>query len=288
MGTPGLAYAERSFTAQDGLALHYREYGDPAGARTPLLCLAGLTRNAKDFHDLALRHAGTRRVLAPDYRGRGRSAYDRDWRHYAPEVYLRDIQHLLAAADAHRVIVVGTSLGGILAMGMAVALPTALAAVVLNDVGPEIDPAGVAHIRSYLGKQAPLDDWAAAAARVRDMYGPAYPDFGDDDWRGYARRLFREGADGAPEIDYDPAISRLFEEGAGVPADLWALFGALEKVPTMLVRGALSNILAADTARRMAEVKPDLVTVTVSNRGHVPLLDEPECRAPLDDFLARF
>lgn len=279
-------YLERRLTAQDGLALSYRHYGDATSEKTPLLCLAGLTRSANDFHDLARRYAPERRVLALDLRGRGRSAYDPDWRNYRPDVYLRDIGHLLAAENAHRVIVVGTSLGGILAMGLAVALPAALAAVVLNDVGPEIDPVGIARIKGYVGQETELGDWDAAIRRLKELFGAALPDLPEERWSELARSHFREGPDGRPALDYDPAIRRPFEQ-SGDTTDMWPLFGALEKVPTLLIRGALSDILSEATAAAMAAAKPDLIRVEVANRGHAPLLDEPECLAALDDFIAR-
>lgn len=279
-------FLERTVSAQDGLALSYRHYGDAASAKTPLLCLAGLTRNAKDFHELALRYAPERRVLAMDYRGRGRSAYDPDWRNYRPPVYIRDVTHLLAAENVHRVIVLGTSLGGILAMALAVALPAVLAAVVLNDIGPEIDGAGIARIKGYVCQDTALGDWEAATRRLKELFGVAYPDLSEERWRALARVHFREDGDGRPALDYDPAIRRALENDAA-SADMWPLFGALAEVPTLVIRGAISDILSEATVAAMAEAKPDLVSLSVANRGHAPLLDEPECLAALDDFIAR-
>ncbi len=279
-------FLERTVSAQDGLALSYRHYGDAGSAKTPLLCLAGLTRNAKDFHELALRYAPERRVLAMDYRGRGRSAYDPDWRNYRPPVYIRDITHLLAAENVHRVIVLGTSLGGILAMALAVALPAALAGVVLNDIGPEIDGAGIARIKGYVGQETALGDWEAATRRLKELFGVAYPDLPEERWRALAHVHFREDADGGPALDYDPAIRRALENDAA-GADMWPLFGALAEVPTLVIRGAISDILSEATVAAMAAAKPDLVSLSVANRGHAPLLDEPECLAALDDFIAR-
>lgn len=282
-----LPYVERRYSAQDGLSLAYREYGEVNARRTPLLCLAGLTRNAKDFHDFAMRHKDERRVLSPDYRGRGRSDWDQDHRNYQPATYVRDVQHLLAASNAHRVVIVGTSLGGILAMMMAVAQPAALAGVVLNDIGPEIDPAGVARIRKYVGKPVALADFDAAAARLEELFGDAYPDLAPEAWRAMAECMFRPGDDGRPVLDYDLAIARAFEE-AEPAGDMWPLFGALENIPTMVIHGRRSDLLSAATVDKMVAAKPDLIRVEVPNRGHVPLLDEPECAAALDQFLARF
>ncbi len=282
-----LGYRERHFASQDGLAIYYRDYGERAGSRPALLCLAGLTRNSKDFHGFALRHASQRRVLAMDYRGRGRSDRDPDWRNYRFEVYARDVMDLLAATNAHRVIVVGTSLGGVLAMGLAAARPTALAAVVLNDIGPEIDPAGLRRIGTYVGKVEQLPDWERASAYTKELFGASHPDLSEEDWRTLTRNHFREGADGAPEMDYDPALGRAFEVANRRQQDLWPLFRALESVPTMVIRGALSDILGEATVQAMAAAKADLVCLTVPNRGHAPLLDEPACRDALDDFIAR-
>ncbi len=280
-------YRERRITADDGLSLYLREYGDPAAPRAPVLCLPGLTRNSADFEDLAPRLARDRRVLCPDYRGRGRSDYDPDWRNYAPARYLADILDLLTATNAHGVVAIGTSLGGILAMMLAVARPTALAGVVLNDIGPEIDPRGIARIGAYLGTREPLPDWEAAVAFVRK----AYPNrrIGDDaeTWLKIARRSYREGPDGRLHPDYDPAIARAFQAGRGKLPDLWPAFRALRRLPVLVVRGALSDILSAETVARMAAEKPDLLRLELADVGHVPLLDEPECLEAIDELLAR-
>ncbi len=287
MDAPAAEYAERTFTSQDDLALYYREYGDATLAKTPLLCLAGLTRNSKDFHAFAMRHARARRVLAPDYRGRGRSAYDPDWRNYRPQVYIRDIIHLLAASDAHRVIVVGTSLGGLLAMALALAQPSALAAVVLHDVGPEVDAAGLARIKGYAGTDVPMPDWAAATARLKELFGAAWPGLTEERWHELTRAHFREDDEGLPLLDYDPDLGRALARETSGSTDLWPLFRALAGVPTLVIRGALSDILSEATEVKMAALKPDLERLTVANRGHVPLLDEPECATAIDDFISR-
>ena len=160
-------YRERHLSAQDGLQLYYRDYGDKLSKRVPVLCLTGLTRNSADFDDLATRLAGERRVLCPDYRGRGRSAWDRDWRNYDPMVYLGDIRHILTANDVDRVVVIGSSLGGILSMGMAVLFPTSVAAVVINDIGPDVDGDGLGRILDFIGADRPQPDWPSAVRALR-------------------------------------------------------------------------------------------------------------------------
>lgn len=278
-------FRERRITADDGLSLYVRDYGDAASPRAPVLCLAGLTRSSADFEDLAPWLARDRRVIAPDYRGRGRSDYDPDWRHYAPARYLADALDVLTATNAHGVVVIGTSLGGILAMMLAVTRPTALAGVVLNDIGPEIDPAGIARIAAYLAGHLTQPDWDAATAFVRE----AYPNrrLGDEGWRKIARRSYREEPDGRLRPDFDPAIGRAFRAGqSGIP-DLWPLFRALRRLPVLAIRGALSDILSHAAFERMAAEKPDLQRVVVEDVGHVPMLDEPECLEALDEFFAR-
>jgi pimeloyl-ACP methyl ester carboxylesterase len=279
------AFRERRMAAQDGLVLYARDYGEGAAARTPLLCLSGLTRNSTDFARLAARESQRRRVLCPDYRGRGRSQYDRDWRHYEPRVYLDDIAHLLAATGIGRVVVLGTSLGGLLAMGLAVMKPVAVAGVILNDVGPEVEAAGLDAILDYIARDRPLPNWASAMRLLRHTL----PQLGlesDADWLAFARATYREGADGKLHFDWDIRLARALKRG---PApDLWPLFRALGRVPALALRGERSDILSARCFERMGEEKPDLVRVTVPGVGHAPSLHEKEAREAIDDFLERF
>jgi pimeloyl-ACP methyl ester carboxylesterase len=278
----GTLYRERRFTAQDGLGLCYRDYGDPLSTRRPLLCLGGLTRNAKDFHDFAGRLAGERRVVCPDYRGRGRSDYDPDWRNYRPETYVNDIFHLMAAANLHDAIVCGLSLGGLLAMGLSVVAPAQLAAVILDDVGPEVDDAGIERIRAYVGHDRPQPDWPAAVAEVKRLF----PNLGiaeEAGWRRFAEATFREADDGRLHVDWDIALAKALRHDRH---DLWVYYRALRPFPVLAIRGALSDVLSAETFARMAEVKPDLLRVTVAGVGHAPLLDHPEVAQAIDEFLA--
>lgn len=278
-------YRDRTFTAQDGLGLYYREYGDPLAPGTPVLCLSGLTRNSYDFHLLAGRLAAGRRVICPDYRGRGRSGRDRDWRNYQPRTYIADILALMAAANLHRVVVVGSSLGGLLAMGLAVAQPASLAAVVLNDVGPDINPGGLNRIRSYIGRDHPQPDWASAIRFVQETFSTV-GEKREDDWRRIAEGTFRQGDDGRLHVDWDPAIARALEQVGPIP-DLWPLFRALRPIPTLAFRGALSDVLTEATFDRMQREYPALIRCTVARVGHIPTLEEPEARHAFDAFLER-
>lgn len=277
-------YRERHFTSQDGLRLYFRDYGDSLPEKTPLLCLGGLTRNSGDFHDLAVRLKKDRRILAPDYRGRGRSEYDSNWRNYHPRVYLSDIQHLLAATGVHRVIVLGTSLGGILAMAMGAAMPTAMAGTILNDVGPDIHPEGLERILIYICKDRPQPNWQAAAKHLEALM-PKLSIKTAEGWERLARRTYREGADGALHFDWDIDIAKPMQIPQEPPQDLWRLYRSIRHVPALALRGELSDILTEETFAKMATEKPDLVQITVPGCGHVPLLDEPPALAAIERFL---
>ncbi len=277
---------DRTFTNRDGLALYYREYAGPGDATLPpALCVPGLTRNHRDFDDLAPRLATKRRVLCPDLRGRGRSAYDPRPERYVPPTYAQDLVELLDVAGAPRVAVVGTSLGGLLAMLLAAMHAERIDRIVLNDVGPEIDPKGLARIQGYVGKSQPITSWEEAGAAAKAIYGLAMPDLDDEDWIAQAKRGSARDADGTIRPDYDPRISEAAGDAASAAPDLWPIWGALAAIPTLVLRGETSDILSEATLDRMAREKPDLVRVTVPGRGHAPLLDEPVSRAALEEFL---
>ncbi len=271
--------------------LSYRDYaGPPRASRVPALCLPGLTRNARDFESLALELAHTRRVLSPDLRGRGLSAPDPQPANYHPGTYLRDVLALLADAEAPRVLAIGTSLGGLLTLLLAAAKPESLAAAILNDIGPVVEQAGLARIRGYVGKSTPMRGWSEAAAACRAANQAALPDLSDDDWLAFARRCCVESADGQTRFDYDPRIAEPFAGAGATPAaaDPWQLWAPLERIPTLVIRGAHSDILSAATLAEMLRRKPDTLAVTVPNRGHAPLLDEPEARAAIRSFVAAY
>lgn len=280
-------FRERRVSTQDDLSLYVRDYGNPLDPRAPLLCLGGLSRNSKDFADFASRiSADGRRVVAPDYRGRGRSDYDADWRNYDPRVYLRDIHDILTALDIHRVVVIGTSLGGILSMGLGAAAPTMLAGVVMNDVGPEIETEGLTHIVAYLREDRPQPDWESAVKTIRTMF-PNLTFQDDGTWMKMAQNTFREGADGRLHFDWDINIIKpSLQPGYHLP-DLWPLFRSLDGTPLLLLRGENSDILSRDCFRRMQEARTDMIAIEVPGAGHVPTLSEPESRDAIDEFLAR-
>jgi pimeloyl-ACP methyl ester carboxylesterase len=284
MATGATDAAEYGFSSHDGLRLFARVYPGPSARAPVVLCLHGLMRTGRDFEDLAPHLAARYRVIVPDVRGRGRSARDRDFNHYTIPVYLQDVLTLLAGIGAPQVSIVGTSMGGLMAMVLAAMQPEVVRAVVLNDVGPELDPAGLERIRSYAGRSAPVRNWAEAVAQARATYDAAWPGLSDERWQVLTRRSYRENAEGVPEVDADPLIREPLRGSAGAPA-LWPLWGALRSLPILAIRGANSDVLNSSTLERMRREKPGLVTLTVSNRGHAPLLDEPECVAAIDAFL---
>ncbi len=277
--------ALRHFTNRDGLDLAYQDLAGPdAVGASPALCIPGLTRNHRDFEDLAPRLARTRRVLCADLRGRGSSAYDPQPARYVPPTYAADLVELLDHAEVDRVVIVGTSLGGLLAMLLAATHPERVDRIVLNDIGPEIDPKGLARIQSYVGRSAPVTSWEEAGAAAKEVYGLAFPGLSDDEWIAQARRGSARGEDGTIRPDYDPRIS----EAAGAPGaapDLWPLWSSLRGLPILVLRGETSDILSESTVDRMAREKPDLVRVTVPERGHAPLLDEPASVVAIEAFL---
>jgi pimeloyl-ACP methyl ester carboxylesterase len=277
--------AEYWCDSHDGRRLFSRVYAGPAAAAPVLLCLHGLMRNSRDFEELATRLAARYRLIVPDVRGRGLSARDPDSNNYQIPVYLADVLRLLSGLGAARVTVIGTSMGGLMAMLLAATQPALVSGIVLNDVGPEIERAGLERIRGYAGKAAPVGSWAEAIAQVRSTYGQAWPGLSDERWEKIVRFSYRANAQGVPEVDADPHIAELLGNSQAAAPDLWPLWGAL-KVPILAIRAAHSDILSAATLERMQRTKLDLRVLTVPDRGHAPLLDEPECVAAIDEFLA--
>jgi len=271
----------RTIAAWDSLALCVHEWGE-AGQAPALLCLPGLARTGGDFADLAARHAPRRRVVALDYAGRGGSGRAPDPARYAPEACLRDIMDVCAALHVHRAMVVGTSIGGVLAMALAAARPALLAGVVLNDIGPEIGSQGLEAVRRHVGTDPALAGLDEAVAHLR-AHLPDLALSDDEEWRHFAGLTYAAGPDGRWHPRWDTAIARLL--GAAAP-DLWPLFGALASVPVLLVHGLRSRILTQAIVARMRAVRPDMAYVAVPGTGHAPTLGEPAVAAAMDAFLA--
>lgn len=282
-----MAWAHRYWWSNDSLRLHARDYPGRAD-RPAIVCLPGLTRNARDFASLAERLSPAWRVIAVDLRGRGESAYAKDSLSYVPLSYVRDVAALLDELGLTRIVAVGTSLGGIVTMLLAGMMPGVLAGAVLNDIGPAIEPAGLSRIRGYVGRTSVWPTWMHAARALAAAQGDIYPGWRIEDWLAHAKRLYRLNSSGRIVPDYDLRIAEPFRTPGGEAGpDLWAALGALAEVPTLVMRGAHSDILAAATAERMMGVLRQGELVTVPEVGHAPTLDEPEAAAAIDRLLAR-
>lgn len=289
-------FTEHHVTAADGLSLYFRDYPAvlQAGSspRTPVLCLPGLTRNSRDFDQLASHLASDigRRVLTLDFRGRGRSAYDEQWRNYRPEIYVRDVLALLDAVRLRSVVVIGTSLGGIVGMFLASAQRDRVTGLVLNDIGPELETAGMLRIAGSAGTARPVTSWLDAAADARLANAQAYPDFTEADWLDFAHRVYREDSPGCIVRDVDPNVGRALREPGGAPTGavpgFWAAFDTLRGVPLLCLRGELSDLLSRETVAQMADRHGSMQSREIPRRGHAPTLDEPESREAVDAFLA--
>ncbi len=273
--------------SSDGLRLHARDYPGADNA-PPVLCLPGLTRNARDFAEVARTIAPARRVIAVEFRGRGESAYAKDPMSYVPLSYAQDVVALLDDQKIDRFVTIGTSLGGIVTMLLAGLVPERLAGALLNDVGPEIEPAGLARIRGYVGKPSTYPTWMHAARGVQESNAAAYPDWEIEQWLAMAKRLYRVNSAGRIVLDYDMKIAEPFRlPGNEAGPDMWRALAALAGVPVLVVRGALSDILSVRTAERMVATLPDATLVTVPGVGHAPMLDEPAVQPALMHWLAR-
>ncbi|MDT8757545.1 alpha/beta hydrolase [Sphingomonas psychrotolerans] len=280
-------YSDGYWWSKDGLRLHYRDYAG-ADDQPPVICFPGLTRNARDYEGLATRLAGARRVLLVEFRGRGESAYAKDPMSYVPLTYLQDVEALLAELAIARFVAVGTSLGGIVTMLLAATDGARLAGAVLNDVGPELEPGGLARIRSYVGKAVWHPTWMHAARAVAEGNADVYPEYGIEDWLRMAKRLYRVNSSGRIVLDYDMKIAEPFRvPGNEAGPDMWPTIDALKDKPVLIVRGERSDILSAATAQKMAARLPHGELVTVPGVGHAPTLDEPEVAAGIERLLAK-
>ena len=278
-------YIEHRYRSACGrLELFARDYPSDGPS---LLLMHGLTRNSGDFEPLARHLAGQYRLIVPDQRGRGLSQEDSEPSRYRPDVYAGDMFALLESLGIERPGLIGTSMGGLMAMVMNAMKPGSFPAIVFNDVGPVLSPEGLARIAGYVGGGEPFADWDAAASACAAINGDAFPDFGEADWHSWARRTCRELPDGRVAFAYDPAIADGFADIGDEPQpDMWPLWDALGETPVLVIRGALSDLLVTDTVKTMQERhKGAFSHVDIANRGHAPMLDEPAALAAIDDFL---
>ena len=283
-------FGERRWTTPDGLSLYARDYPAEDGEqRLPVLCLHGFTRNSADFEELAPAIAAKgRRVIVMDVRGRGKSDRDPKSANYHPKHYARDVIGFMSALGISQAVFLGTSMGGLITFVVALLKPKLIGAAILNDVGPAVDPAGIARIQSYAGKAPAVRNWQDAADYCRVINQASLPHYSEDDWQRMARRTFRDGP-GGPELDYDPAIASA--PGAKTKTSsllAWlALRRLAKRVPTLLIRGEHSDILSAAIADRMQRKAPALQQAVIPNVGHAPTLSEPESIEAIKAFLSR-
>ena len=283
-GVTTSGYADRYFTVRDGLRLHYRDYPGAAD-KAPLLCLPGLTRNSRDFAEFAERYSPRFRVIALDFRGRAASDYDPVPARYNPLTYAGDVVELLGQLGIGQAIFVGTSLGGLVTMVIAATAPQLIAAAIINDVGPDVDPAGIKRILSYVGSDRRFKDWDEAGEMVAASHKGKFDRFTHEDWVAMAKRNCRE-ENGEIRFDYDMAIAEPFKEAGPTPqVDPWPFFAALGAKPLLVVRGANSDLLTAQTAQKMQTVAPGMTLAVIPGVGHAPDLGEPEAVAAIDEFL---
>lgn len=269
--------------SQDGLRLHYLDYpGDRK--RPPILCIPGLTRNARDFAAVAARLSPAWRVICVELRGRGESAYAKDPMSYVPLTYVQDIERLFEETGIKKAVFFGTSLGGLVTMLTAAANPKRIAGALINDIGPEIEAAGLERIKSYAGKAQSWPTWVHAARAIAELNAGVYPGWELTDWIAMAKRLCRLNKSGRIVPDYDLKIAEPMRAPSDA-IDLWPAWAALGDKPVALVRGALSDILSAKTARKMASVLPNAKLTTVSGVGHAPTLEEPASMRAIDTLL---
>ncbi len=274
---PESGFTSRFVSASDGLKLHFRDYGPLAETALPVVCLPGFARTAADFHELALAlsqdEAKPRRVLALDYRGRGLSGYDKDWKNYDIRIELDDLVQVLVASGIEQAIFVGTSRGGLLTMALAAARPAMIRGVVFNDVGPVIDARGLLRIRGYVGKLPVPRSFQEGAEILKRLSDQQFPILGEEEWEMMARRTWTD-RDGALRPDYDVRLMKVLEEldlEAPLPV-LWTYFDALKTVPLLAIRGANSDLRAEPPPEELAQRQPACEIYTAPGQGHAPLL----------------
>lgn len=281
-------YLDKYFTCADGLRLHFRDYPH-ADARMTVLCLHGLTRNAADFDEIAEVLSHRYRVIVVDQRGRGLSDYDPKPKRYRPDVYVQDTLQLIRTLDLNNLLLIGTSMGALMGILMGAMMPQKFSGIILNEAGPVIETAGLEKIKSYLKNARPVTSWEDAETLSKQMYSPAFPIFNDQQWQQYTRKSWFDDGAGKPAPACDPAVSQatINHSEVAVPANLWPLFKGMYSVPVLVIRGELSEILAAKTVTEMCRQHPNCEGITVPNVGHAPTLQEPEAETAILAFAER-
>ncbi len=272
---------EKYYMSEDGLRLCYRDYQPTTlSGKTTILCLHSLSRNSKDFIHIAEKYMPERRVICPDFRGRGLSEYDPDYKNYKPITYLHDTFKLLNLLEIKHLFIIGSSLGGIVAMMMADHEKNRITGMVLNDIGPEFDEVGYSRIRQYMGLLPSVNSWPEAIDQAKHVYGNILHDLSDEEWRAFTNRTYKTAStpnDDKPILDMDNKLGNALREVGGKAVDMWRLFENTNSIPTLSIRGELSDFLSEETFLKMAQVNPNLIQITVPKRGHTPILNEQVC-----------
>jgi len=280
-------FEDRHWTSADGLKLHFRDYAGSAD-KLPVICLHGLTRNARDFVEVAERIAPARRVLVPEMRGRGDSAYAKESESYSPLQYVQDVAVLLQQEGISRFVGIGTSMGGLMILLMGFGMPQVVAGALFNDIGPDLEMGGLAKIMDYVGQGRSFPTWMHAARALEETHGANFPDWGLEDWLAMAKRSLTLSSNGRVVFDYDMKIAEPFKAiDFDNQPDLWPGYRALAGKPVAVVRGELSDLFSDATFERMGKEIEGVDLVTVPRVGHAPLLTEPEAVAAIDRLLAR-
>lgn len=283
-------YKDGYWWSNDGLRLHYRDYAQGAhqsDERPPIICLPGLTRNCRDFTPVADAFADEWRVITVDFRGRGESAYAKDPMSYVPLTYVQDLEALLAELNLEHYIALGTSLGGIVTMLSSATIQRKMVGAIINDIGPDIDPRGLERIKNYVGQGRSYETWAHAARGLSEGGDIMFPDYTLNDWIGFAKKCCKLSSSGRIILDYDNRISEPFKvQGGEAGVDLWPAFKGLSDIPTLLLRGEISDILSAETAQKMVKQLRKATLSTIKNVGHCPALDEKDSVAAIAQFLS--
>jgi len=281
------AWSDGYWGTSDGLRLHYRDYPGRAD-RPPIICIAGLTRNARDFEGVAERLSPDWRVICAELRGRGESQHARDSASYVPATYVADMEALFVELGLDRFVLFGTSLGGLVTMLLAAKDNQRIAGALINDIGPVIEEGGLERIRTYIGRSQSWPTWLHAARYFSETLAGIYPKWNLEQWLTFAKRVCKLSSGGRIVFDYDMRIAEPFKAPAVArEIDPWATFRALSGVPLLVVRGAHSDLLSAETLAKMQAEMPQMESVTVPDVGHAPTLDEPQAIEAIERLLAR-
>lgn len=275
------------YQSQDELKLYARDYNQACPTGSPvILCMHGLTRNSADFEEIADRLKSQYRLVVVDQRGRGRSAYDPDSSRYTPATYVKDMFTLVDFLELNDIVLMGTSMGGLMSMIMHASDASKLKATIINDIGPDLSPEGIERIKGYLGQFEPLDNWDMAAEQTKRINQVAFPNETDDFWLRFAKRIYLEHDDGTIQLAYDPRIAEPFNQGDGAAeVDLWPLFNVMAQKPTLVVRGELSDLLSRECVNKMMNTSKNVSAVAVKGVGHAPFLNEQESIEAIRLFL---